>query len=122
MKTANSRTFNYTKVCMKCECAITKVVILMEQEYKGGDKIHIGIVFGLFFGLFMTGTIQSVGRAVHGSPGQFMHGPGLFMKRLFVMTGPEHMHGVKMHTTQGKGDHSGARFDLCTVYVCLVAD
>ena len=24
----------------------------------------------------MTGTVQSVGRAVHGSPGQFMHGPG----------------------------------------------
>ena len=91
MKTANSRTFNYTKVCMNCECAITKVVILLEQGYKGGDKIHVGIVFGLFFGLFMTGTVQSVGGAVHGSPGQFMYGPGPFMKRLFVMTGPEHI-------------------------------
>ena len=47
---------------MNCECAITKVVILLEQlEYKGGDKIHFGIIFGLFFGLFMTGTVQSVG-------------------------------------------------------------
>ena len=46
-------------------------------------------IFGLFFSLFMTGTVQSVGRAVHGSPGQFMHGPGPFMKRLCVMTGPE---------------------------------
>ena len=69
MKTANSRTFNYTKVCMNCECAITKVVILLEQEYDRGDKIHFGIIFGLFFGLFMTGTVQSVGRAVHSSPG-----------------------------------------------------
>ena len=49
-----------------------------------------------FFGLFMTGTVQSVGRAVHGSPGQFMHGPGPFMKRLFVMIGPEHIYNIYM--------------------------
>ena len=63
---------------------------------KGGDKIHVGIIFGLFFGLFMTGTVQSAGRAVHGSPGQFMHGPGPFMKRLFVMTGPEHIYIITL--------------------------
>ena len=65
--------------------------------YPGPVTIHIAgpvyiwtIYLVYLFGLFIAGTCQSVGTAVHESPGQIMNSPGPFMKRWFVMTGPEH--------------------------------